>query len=295
MEGDPVEWKNTHQYKEILLVDDNTNNRQLVKNMLALKQINTREAENGLQAIEYLKVGNVCDAIIMDYHMPQMDGLETIKYIRQTLQIPAEKLPIILLHSSADDKEINDACKSFGVIQKLVKPIKMQQLFDALSKTDAHQKQLISQTDTTSGTTNKNSYKNSYVKVLVVDDNAFNIMLITAMLGELLPNATLIEATNGKEAFDRFKEEYPDIVFMDVQMPEMNGYQATAAIRNIEKGSRVPIIALTAGVLKEDREKSLEAGMNDFVAKPFVIETIDQVLEKWLITKPKNFNLNWDI
>ncbi|NNV56342.1 PAS domain-containing hybrid sensor histidine kinase/response regulator [Limnovirga soli] len=295
MEGDPIEWKNTHQYKNILLVDDNTNNRLLVKDMLALKQINTREAENGLRAIEFLKAGIECDAVIMDYHMPQMDGLETIKYIRQTLQITAEKLPIILLHSSADDKEINDTCKSFGVIQKLVKPIKMQQLFESLSKTDAHQKQLNAQTDSTSGTTNKSSYKNSYVKVLVVDDNAFNIMLITAMLGELLPNATLIEATNGKEAFDRFKEEYPDIVFMDVQMPEMNGYQATAAIRNIEKGSRVPIIALTAGVLKEDRDKSLEAGMNDFVAKPFVIETIEQVLEKWLITKPKNFNLNWDI
>jgi signal transduction histidine kinase/CheY-like chemotaxis protein len=130
------------------------------------------------------------------------------------------------------------------------------------------------------------------IKILIAEDNLVNMRLIKILIGEILPNATLIEATNGKIAVEKFAEEKPTIVFMDVQMPEMNGYDATVAIRRMEQESillpfsndetRTPIIALTAGVISGEKEKCLATGMDDFVSKPIANSAIDDILCKWL-------------
>ncbi len=118
--------------------------------------------------------------------------------------------------------------------------------------------------------------------VLIAEDNQVNMLLVKSIFENILPEAKLIEAENGWEAIEKFKEEGPDIIFMDIRMPEKNGYEATVAIRQLEIDEHVPIIALTAGTAKGEREKCLEAGMDDYVSKPIVQDSIHKIVNKWL-------------
>jgi len=121
------------------------------------------------------------------------------------------------------------------------------------------------------------------LKVLIAEDNSNNMVIAKMMLKKTLPNAKILEASNGQEAVNRFAEERPDIVLMDIQMPEMDGYAASREIRKSETGgSRTPIIALTAGSMKADMEKCYEAGMDDFISKPIVNDAIAVTLGKWV-------------
>ena len=122
-------------------------------------------------------------------------------------------------------------------------------------------------------------------KILVVDDDPINLFLVRTIIQELLPNSKLIEAMNGKEAIDIFQKENPDLIILDIQMPEMNGLEATIEIRKLEKEKRTPIIALTAGTMKGDKEKCLSIGMDDYACKPFVKYTIAKLLYKWLFNQ----------
>ncbi|HEX3024401.1 MAG TPA: response regulator, partial [Chitinophagaceae bacterium] len=279
MDGEAIEWKNLCEYKKVLIVDDNVNNRHILKDMLALKLINCDEAENGLEAFRKLESGNKYDLVLMDYHMPVMDGITSIRNIRNDLNLL--ELPVMLLHSSADDASINTACQELNVHQRLVKPIKIERLFEALSKigiSNIQKKIKLKEIDV-----KQPSHLKEY-KVLVVDDNMFNILLIKTIITQILPNAQISEASNGNEAVELYRSVQPDIIFMDIQMPEMNGYDAAKIIRSIEKLNRIPIIALTAGTLKDEKERCLEAGMNDYVSKPFVSSTIVSAIDKWLVS-----------
>lgn len=126
-------------------------------------------------------------------------------------------------------------------------------------------------------------------KILIVDDNSVNIFLSKILVKKILPNATIYEAINGLDAVDKFNEQRPDIILMDVQMPVMNGYEATEAIRKLEKsGFRTPIIGLTAGVLLGEKEKCIDAGMDEYISKPVVKETLEKMFYKWLVAPSKN-------
>jgi PAS domain S-box-containing protein len=279
MHGEPEEWALISDYKKILIVDDNANNRLLLKDMLAHKQIESDEASSGAIAIKMLSGNKKYDLILMDFNMPEMDGIETIKSIRNELKLSIADQPIMLLHSSAEDERINEACNALGVHHRLVKPIKMKNLFESISRTGHQNKQDKINKEIQLA---KTVSKKGFFKVLLVDDNALNIMLIKKIISDILPDASLFEAVNGSEAVDSYTNLQPDIVFMDIQMPVMNGLEATTAIRKIEKNKRIPIIALTAGTNNEERERCMVCGMDDFVAKPFLSNTIFQVIDKWL-------------
>lgn len=118
------------------------------------------------------------------------------------------------------------------------------------------------------------------VKVLIVEDNKINMMLARTLIKKILPNATLFEASNGKIGVEKCKESNPDLVLLDIQMPILNGYEAAKEIR--EFNETVPIIALTAGTIKGEKEKCLESGMNDYVSKPINKDLFENVLIKWL-------------
>jgi PAS domain S-box-containing protein len=118
--------------------------------------------------------------------------------------------------------------------------------------------------------------------ILIVDDNEVNLLLARSIVKRLLPDAMIVEAKDGKHGFEMYKSYNPDFIFMDVQMPEMNGYESTKAIRGIETGKRIPIVALTAGTMVEERDKCIVAGMDDYVSKPLVKESIKRVLNEWL-------------
>jgi CheY-like chemotaxis protein len=262
--------------KHALIVDDNANNRLLVSEMLALKNVKSDPVKNGIEALEKLKAPNDYDLVLMDFNMSEMDGIETIEHIRNDLNLGPEKLTIVLLHSSAEDEHIFEACKELQVAGRLLKPIHIQSLYDCIAKAGLPKIDEIIDD-------NHYSYVNlKKAKILVADDNEFNILLIKQMVKNILPNAELFEAVDGKKTIELFEEQLPDIVFMDIQMPELNGYEASKIIRELSKGKHIPIIALTAGTLEDERTKSVEAGMDDFISKPFVVETLEAVIKKWM-------------
>ena len=257
-----------------LIVDDNANNRILVSDMLALKDVKSVAVESGKMALELLEAPNDFDLVLMDFNMTEIDGIETIRQIRNRLKLGPDKLPIILLHSSADDEYIIEAGKELGLVGRLVKPILMQSLYECISKSGLPHIQ---------ESTNASTYINyKHLKVLLADDNEFNILLVKQMITNMLPNAEIFEAIDGLKAIELFELHHPDLVFMDIQMPELNGHEASQKIRSLSNGKHIPIIALTAGTHEDEREKCMQAGMDDFITKPFVIETLEAVIAKWV-------------
>lgn len=261
--------------KLALIVDDNANNRIIVTDMLALKHVKSVAVESGKLAIELLQQSNEFDLVLMDFNMSDMDGIETIREIRNRLKLGPEKLAIILLHSSAEDEYIIEASKELGLVGRLVKPIHMQNLYDCIAKSG-----YSSNLDTNIPTIGY--VNNKHIKILLADDNEFNILLVKQMISNILPKAQIFEAVNGIRAIELFEANQPDLVFMDIQMPELNGLEASEKIRSLTKGKHVPIIALTAGTQEDEREKCIQAGMDDFITKPFVVETLEKVISKWV-------------
>jgi len=122
----------------------------------------------------------------------------------------------------------------------------------------------------------------SAISILMAEDNPTNMLLIKSYFKNLIPNVKLIEATDGQMAFDSFKKFKPILVITDLQMPKLNGYELTRSIRHLAYGKNVPIIALTAGIINGEREKCLAAGMDDYISKPVLQDTLSLVVEKWL-------------
>ena len=120
------------------------------------------------------------------------------------------------------------------------------------------------------------------LNVLLVEDNLVNMYLAKTLLKRIIPNATIFEAVDGNEAILLFQKEAINIILMDVQMPKKNGYDATIAIRNLEKEQHIPIIALTAGIMNGEKAKCIEVGMNDFLSKPIIQTELHHVIQRWI-------------
>lgn len=127
-----------------------------------------------------------------------------------------------------------------------------------------------------------NDHNSKQLKVMIVEDNNINMLLLKTIIKKVYLNAVVFEISNGQEAFVQFEILNPDIIFMDIQMPVMNGWEATKAIRNLETGKNVPIIAVTAGADKEEKDKCIEAGMNDYISKPILKGIIEETIIKWI-------------
>ncbi|MEZ7893513.1 MAG: CHASE domain-containing protein [Candidatus Wallbacteria bacterium] len=272
--------------RRALIVDDNENNRTILLQMFTNWHIEAQCASTGFEALEKIAKSESFDIIIIDYNMPYMNGIETIRMIRKNYQPAEEKTPEILIYSSNDAAAIHDECVSLGVRFKLVKPVKTIDLYktlctvkEPLKTSDEIRNNIsIAPAELYAGL-------ESGKKILIVDDVAMNMNLTKAVIVKNISNAQLIEAATGLEAVDKFQKYRPDIIFMDIQMPEMDGYTATAKIRAIENeaGGHVPIIALTAGVIKGEREKCLAAGMDDYLSKPIEFESLKIILKKYIL------------
>jgi PAS domain S-box-containing protein len=275
--GEPIEWENVESIKKVLIVDDNDNNRLILERMLRLLKIESSQVKDGFEALQALESNEKYDAILMDYHMPYMDGLETIRQIRSNFPGFTEELPIVLLNSSADDATVIKGCEELKVNYRLMKPVKLNDVFMCLSR--------LSQKETTilnSDPNKTDEVTSGAMVVLVAEDNPVNMFLAKTIITKIAPNALILEAVNGTEAVEACKKQIPDLIFMDLQMPEMNGYEATYAIRQLSRERHVPIIALTAGNIVGERDKCLQAGMDDFISKPFVEESIRSVISQFL-------------
>ncbi len=268
--------------KKILVVDDNDSNRQILKRMLELKDIEVDEADSGLAALLMLQESAEYDIIIMDYHMPVMDGIETIRKIKEIVKRNMLQ-PIVMLYSSSDDVKLQAACDELDVKSRLVKPIKMQEMYHVLAKLkNENLKEAKKSENKESPTINMEDACKYSSKVLIVEDNEINLYLSKILVQQIAPNGEILEAKDGLEAVSLFLSERPDIILMDIQMPNMNGIDATKEIRRLETNSEVPIIALTAGNMAGENERCLESGMNDFMAKPLIKENLSKMFQKWL-------------
>ena len=263
--------------KKVLIVDDNTNNRHILRRMLEIRNIEVEEADSGLKALLTIMDNPDFDVIIMDYHMPIMDGIETIRKIKEIQAGQDIKPAFLVLYSSSDDEALQSACDELEIKTRLVKPIRMNQMYQALGalKTNA-------QAELEYVAAEEKENIDLRIKVMIAEDNPVNMTLTKIFVNQLLPSARIIEAIDGQEAVELYQVEQPEIIFMDVQMPKLNGLEATKKIRSLEKDIEIPIIALTAGSLKGEKEKCLAAGMSDYLTKPLLQSTFADMLEKWL-------------
>lgn len=269
--------------KSVLVVDDNNNNRTIMKRMLEIKGIEVTEVDSGLKAILTLMEKNEFDVIIIDYHMPVMNGLETIRKIKE--MNGNNDSPFIVLYSSSDDATLQKACDELEVDHRLIKPIRMNLLYKILSKLNNNTVKTINPQGPAIPSSENIQQP---IKILVAEDNVINMHLTKIYLKELIPNCHIVEASDGIEAVELYKKEKPDLIFMDIQMPEMNGIEATKIIRTFEKEIEIPIIALTAGTLPGEKERCEQAGMNDLLAKPLLKQTMAAMIAKWIGTNEIN-------
>ena len=119
-------------------------------------------------------------------------------------------------------------------------------------------------------------------KILIVEDNKINMLLAKTLIKKIISNCTIFEAKDGNEAVELYKKDKPDLILMDIQMPNKNGYEATAEIRKLIDAENIPIIAITAGIMAGDKEKCLVSGMNDYLSKPIIQSDLEKILHKWL-------------
>lgn len=276
---------NIEKIKRCLVIDDNENNRLILKGMLENFGIEYEGCDNGLSALKILETSRKVDLIICDYHMPYLDGLETIRLIREKLNLSVDKMPIILLHSSSESSDLYKKCEVLGVKLRLVKPVKSSELYSYLCNISSDEKPVIQKSEE-SNVLSKKRLHGEY-KILIAEDNDLNMFLIESVIMGLMPSVNIFKAGNGLEAVKIYRQEQPDLILMDIQMPELDGHQATLKIREIEKNTdkRCIIIALTAGALKEEREKSIEVGMDDFLTKPIEAEKILLTFNRYLSSK----------
>lgn len=265
--------------QNVLIVDDNEANRMILKHMLAYKNIDSKLAASGMEALQILLNGEHFDAILMDYHMPVISGLETIERIKILFSEQNKVSPLIILHTSSEEHDVISSFRQEENSYFLLKPIKSQELYKTLKKAVEEKEKaipaIVSQDQ-------QPVFCTSDLKVLLVDDNPVNMVLNNKMMKYLIPDSELTEAVNGLEALELCKENHFSLVLMDVQMPVMDGLEATKEIRLLPEYLDVPIIGVTAGTILGEKEKCLESGMNDFISKPLRQSDLMEILKKYL-------------
>ena len=264
--------------ERVLVVDDHPKNRQIIQEMLSLSAISSQCASDGEEALEKIASHNY-DAVIIDQNMPTLTGIQVIQRVREEMRIPAHQLPFVLLHSSADDHEINSARQTLNIQKVIGKPVTLHQLTDALRYLDAPMQSANPPEEPI------NQLSDQEVNLLLADDNPMNRLLARTMITKILPNARITEACDGLEALERFTEQQPAMVLLDIQMPHLSGYETCRRMRAIEP-SHTTIIALTAGTVKGERERCLEVGMDDYISKPFVLDTLAATFQRWISDAP---------
>ncbi|MGE8535918.1 MAG: response regulator [Chryseobacterium sp.] len=261
-----------------LVVDDNETNRIILDHMLTYKNIKSTLASNGMEALEILLKGERFDVILMDYHMPVMSGLETIDKITGLFNQRKETSPFIVLSSSSEELGILNSVRKIENAHLLLKPIKSHELYKTLKKVDRSYAVEISKDQSEKVL----QLFAPELEVLLVDDNVVNMVLNNRIMKSLAPSIHLTEAVNGLQALEECRKKHFSIILMDVQMPIMSGIEATRNIRMLPGYENIPIIGVTAGNVLGEKEKCLEAGMNDFLPKPIRQKDLVEVLKKYI-------------
>jgi PAS domain S-box-containing protein len=260
----------------VLIVDDNATNRHILEAMLTAWEMLPQTASSASAALELMNRAAASGApfrlVLTDCHMPGGDGFELVERIRTTPSLAAASIMMLTsdgYHSSAR------RCREMGITKHLIKPIKQSELLAALCgllQPDV----AVTKTPASSGASDQQHA--TALKVLLAEDNLVNQRLAVRMIEKL--GHTVTVAGNGLEALARLNEQSFDLLLMDVQMPEMDGFAVTAVIRTQERGgdAHLPIIALTAHAMSGDRQTCLNAGMDAYIPKPIGYEQLKRAI-----------------
>lgn len=264
--------------KSVLVVDDYEENLVLLKGYLEHWGLEVTAVTSGIMAVSVLEKDQHFDLIIMDYQMPYIDGIESLRIIRDRLMLKEERLPAILLHSAIDDSRILQQSISAGIKYRLSKPITPNVLYETLLRVANLQTE-----NTRELSVKKDQEIDAFInpRVLIAEDVALNATLVEALIKRFLPLSTISLASNGEEALSLYKNEPFDLIIMDIQMPVMDGFECSKQIRLWEKLHQIPashIIALTAHAFQSDQLQAFESGMQAFVAKPIEPQVLRETL-----------------
>ena len=271
---------------QVLVVDDNSTNRRILQGMLARWEMRSSSSQDGEDALRKLaeaqKAGAPFALILMDMHMPNMDGFELIERIRQS---PHSSTATIMMLTSAGHRGDAERCKELGVSAYLLKPIRQSELREAIARVLGAREQKGAIPLITRYSLQDAREPSASLRVLLVEDNRVNQRLATRLLEKR--GHSVVLAADGREALAALEKESFDLVLMDLQMPEMDGFEATAAIRKMERdsGNHLPIVALTAHAMKGDREKCLAGGMDGYLTKPIRAPELDELLHAYVVRR----------
>jgi PAS domain S-box-containing protein len=261
-----------------LVVDDNATNRRVLTRNLAGWGLRVAEASGGAAALAALRSAEEAFALaLLDFLMPEMDGLELARHIKAD---PALADVRLIMLTSVGVRGQRELARAAGIDGYLVKPVRLSQLYDCLTTVMAAREPLPSAPTRAAADSERRPPVAHGPRVLLAEDDVVNRMLALRLLEKL--GCCVDVVGNGREAVAAVARGDYALVFMDCQMPEMDGFAATAAIRQGETGSRrVPIIALTASAMQGDREACLAAGMNDYLSKPLGLGDLERMLRRW--------------
>jgi two-component system, sensor histidine kinase and response regulator len=268
----------------VLIVDDNATNRRILQEVLTGWQMVPAMVDNGAAALAALQEAEQSarpfQLVLLDYQMPEMDGLTVFEQIQADAAL--QDTPVIMLTSAAQPG-LATHCQQSGLAGYLTKPILQRDLLEAISALFSKavfkwQKAVVEEQEIARSSPRS-------LHILLAEDNQINQALAVKMLEKR--GYTVSVAVNGREAVSAYEKGRFDVILMDVQMPEMNGFEATMLIRQQEEESHqhIPIIAMTARAMKEDREECLRAGMDAYVSKPFQIGELVEIVQS-LVAAP---------
>ncbi len=268
----------------VLVVDDNEVNRRVLREQVSSWGLRNSSTSSGDEALAALaaahEMGDPFHFILLDYQMPEMDGASVAAAVRAN---PAFRDAVVLMLTSIGHMGEVKSLQEGNIDACLVKPVRQSQLLNAIAtawskKNDrggADAKPVVEFRSKLGA-----KFAASGARVLVAEDNIVNQKVAAKMLERLGLRADV--AGNGREAVEMFELVPYDVVLMDCHMPEMDGYAATAEIRRRHQNRRVPIIAMTAEVMEGCRESCIQAGMDDYVAKPVKLQDLSEALSKWI-------------
>ena len=265
---------------KVLVVDDNRTNRRILEAMLKRWEMKVTSVEGGEVALKQLSLareaGDPYGLILTDTHMPEMDGFRLVERIRES---PELATATIMMLTSAGHKDDTARCQKLGVAAYLLKPIRQSELREAIGRLMGAKAEEGAIPLITRFALQDRREPSAILNVLLVEDNAVNQRLAARLLEKR--GHRVVVTANGREALAALEKDDYDLVFMDVQMPEMDGLEATAAIRKMEKdsGKHLTVIALTAHAMKGDEERCLAAGMDGYLSKPIRPQELEVVLE----------------
>jgi signal transduction histidine kinase/DNA-binding response OmpR family regulator len=261
-----------------LVVDDNSTNRCFLREALASWGMQPTLADGAGTALSLLRQavesGRPFPLVLLDANMPETDGFGLVEQIRQD---PRLQSAVFIMLTSAAQRDDKARCRELGVAAYLTKPVGQSELLNTILQVMGARSPEV---QPASKMIHQEWESRKVLRILLVEDKLVNQKLATLLLEKRGHKVAL--AANGREAIDQFQQGGIDLILMDVQMPELNGFEATAAIRQIERstGSHIPIVAMTAHAMEGDRERCLASGMDGYIAKPIRVNNLVQEIER---------------